>query len=487
MSSIYNDTEKGKNRFKFFYIVLIFCLAELAIVGTVGYSLIQMAVVPNKYLIIALVGLIVFNTLLLLSSKKIWTGIIMIIFTCVLSVGMLYVKDVLTTVDDTIKTVTENAEEQITEMAIVVLADSEIHQITDLSQFIISYVNDDDYEYAQKLMAEIDANTGGKVKYIELENTTSMVGALYAKTVDALIINKAYIEMIKDIEGYEDFSERTKIIYSSDIISYIDLVEVRQPKNEGTFIVYISGIDKFGAVQAKSRSDVNILAVVNTNTKHIQLINTPRDYYIIHSKSKGKEDKLTHAGLYGVKSSIRALENLYGIEIDYYVRMNFSGFESIIDALGGIDVYSEYDFTVEPIKHYVVGTNHLTGLEALAFARERKSFASGDIQRGKNQMAVIIATINKMTSTEMLYNYTSVLESISGSFQTNMQSEEIYALVRQQLEDGRGWTIDTYSVNGQGALRETYSMPGTELSVKLPDEASVNEAKNLITNILNEK
>lgn len=486
-----NEGEKKKFRFKFLYVVLFFCIAEVAVACVLGYNLIKL--MPTKYMVVIGGILLIFNILLLLSSKKKWIGIIMIILSCALTAGMVYCIDILKTVDRAISQIASNGgngdgenneqPQEITNMTILVLKDSTIHKISDLKEFIISYVNDDDYEYAKKLMGDIDTAIGGSVQYKEFSQTITMIDALYAKTVDALIINEAHIEVIAELEGYGDLLDKTKTIYSSEIISYIDVVENKEPDLE-RFIVYISGIDRFGHIGSRSRSDVNILAIVNTKTHHIQLINTPRDYYVLHAKSKGLEDKLTHAGLYGINASKKALEYLYDIHIDFYVKMNFSGFEGIIDALGGIDVYSEHDFTVEPIKHYTVGMNHLNGLEALAFARERKSFAAGDIQRGKNQMEVIKATINKMTSSEMLFNYASVMDKLSWCFQTNMESDHIYELVREQLADGRSWTFDSYTVTGKGEYKTTYSTPNSEAWVMIPDMRSVEKAKELIKEAL---
>ncbi len=482
------EGNKKKSKFKFLYVVIAFCLIEVVIAGITCLNLVKL--LPVKYMAILVAGLIVFNLLLLLSSKKIWTGIIMIILACGLSAGMLYGIDVLNKVDEAITEIAQDEEdekqEEITKMTILVLKDSDIHEVSDLKEFIISYVKDDDYEHVKKLMNDIDKSVGGSVQYKEFEKTTDMVDALYAKTVDALIINEAHIDIVMDFEGYETFPEDIKEVYSSQIVSYIEVVEKKET-NLDCFVVYISGIDKFGYIGSKSRSDVNILAVVNTKTHHIQLINTPRDYYIKHPNSKGKEDKLTHAGLYGINASKKALEDLYGIEIDFYVKMNFSGFEAIIDSLGGIDVYSEYDFTVEPIKHYTVGMNHLTGLEALAFARERYSFAAGDIQRGKNQMEVIKATVNKMASSAILFRYEEVLDSLSWCFQTDMSKDDIYSLVRGQLADLSGWTFDNYTVGGTGAFRTTYSTPHSEAWVMLPDEKDVEYVKTLINDALGKK
>ena len=172
-----------------------------------------------------------------------------------------------------------------------------------------------------------------------------------------------------------------------------------------------------------------------------------------------------------------ALEQLYGIDIDYYLRLNFTGFMDIIDALGGIDVYSEYKFTVKPIKTYEVGMNHLSGIEALAFARERYSFEDGDFQRAKNQMEVIRALVQKAASSSLLTNYSSVMKAVSGSFETSMPQDQIAALVKMQLSDMSQWNIKSYTTGGAGRNAETFSMPGQQLYVIDLDAAAVEEAK----------
>ena len=180
------------------------------------------------------------------------------------------------------------------------------------------------------------------------------------------------------------------------------------------FVVYLSGVDTRGELTENARSDVNILAVVNPVTKRVALVNTPRDYYVDLAGTDSK-DKLTHAGLYGVETSMETLGNLYGIEVDHYVRINFAGFMDIVDALGGVDVYSDYTFTSVGSPGYydptdfVEGWNHLDGPAALAFARERHAFATGDIQRGINQMKVINAMLEKIKSPALLTSYSRLL------------------------------------------------------------------------------
>ena len=256
------------------------------------------------------------------------------------------------------------------------------------------------------------------------------------------------------------------------------------------FVIYLSGVDTRGELTEKARSDVNILAAVNPVTKRVVLINTPRDYYVDLAGTSDK-DKLTHAGLYGVETSMETLGNLYGVNVDHYIRINFAGFISIIDALGGVDVYSDQAFTSVGSPGYydptafVEGWNHLDGKAALAFARERHAFASGDIQRGINQMKVIDAMLNKIKSPALLMGFSKIMDAASDCFVTDFSQDQISALVRMQLSDFANWDIQSYTVTGSsGTSTQCYSAKGQKLYVMKPDEASVSKAKEMIATVL---
>ena len=256
------------------------------------------------------------------------------------------------------------------------------------------------------------------------------------------------------------------------------------------FVVYLSGVDNRGELTENARSDVNILAVVNPVTKQAALINTPRDYYVDLAGTESK-DKLTHAGLYGVETSMAPLGNLYGVDVDHYIRINFAGFISIIDAIGGVDVYSDQAFTSVGSPGYydpttfAEGWNHLDGKSALAFARERHAFKTGDIQRGINQMKVIDAMANKLKSPTLLMSFSKLMDAAADCFVTSFSQEQISALVRMQLGDLASWDIQSYTVTGSGAKSsKCYSAKGQSLYVMKPDENSVNEAKALIAAVL---
>ena len=256
------------------------------------------------------------------------------------------------------------------------------------------------------------------------------------------------------------------------------------------FVVYLSGVDTRGDLTEKARSDVNIIAAVNPKTKQVVLINTPRDYYVDLAGTNSK-DKLTHAGLYGVQTSMDTLGNLYGVDVEHYIRINFTGFINIIDALGGVDVYSDQAFTSVGSPGYydpttfAEGWNHLDGKAALAFARERHAFKTGDVQRGINQMKVIDAMLNKIKSPALLVGFSKIMDAAADCFVTSLSQNQISALVRMQLSDFAEWNIESYTVTGSsGSSTKCYSAKGQKLYVMKPDESSVAKAKEMIAAVL---
>ena len=249
--------------------------------------------------------------------------------------------------------------------------------------------------------------------------------------------------------------------------------------------VLISGSDtRDNAIDQRGRSDVNIIARVNLVTHKVLLVSTPRDYFVPLALDRNPEDKLTHAGIYGMGVLMGTLENLYNIEIDYYFRVNFTGFIDIIDALGGIEVYSAYTFDTKQAKGYSFqeGMNTMDGAAAKAFVQERYSFPDGDRQRGRNQLAVVEAVIRKALSPSILSGYLDILESVESCIDTSVPYDLVADLVRWQLSENPQWEIESYSVNGSDAHSTTYSM-NQSLYVMIPDESTVQEAQDKLASV----
>lgn len=247
------------------------------------------------------------------------------------------------------------------------------------------------------------------------------------------------------------------------------------------FTVYISGLDtRGGGLASRGNSDVNILAVVNMNTHQILLISTPRDFYVSFPVMGGAQDKLTHAGYYSVQASMDALRGLYGVSCQYYARIGFDGTVRLVDALGGVDVYSSYAFEAGSY-HINAGTNHLNGAQALAFVRQRYNMPGGDRARGTNQMAMIKAIFQKMTSSSALSNLSEVLDAVGALVQTTMPYDTMAAIIRSIL-NGDNWNMASYSVNGSNGYNYCPSI-GTEAFVMYPDYSTVSYAQSLIRQV----
>jgi LCP family protein required for cell wall assembly len=319
-----------------------------------------------------------------------------------------------------------------------------------------------------------------KVIYKDYDEIASLTVALDTKSIDMATIKSNYLQLLS--ENYETFYQSIEVINTFKVKTKATVSTVKTDVTK-PFILYISGIDTYGDIATVSRSDVNIMVVVNPQTHKILLVNTPRDYYVQLHGITGIRDKLTHAGIYGIDMSVKTMEDLYGTPINYYLRVNFSSLTNIINVLNGVNVYSNYDFTVDNYSFHQ-GYNQLNGDQALTFARERHSFEGGDRTRGEDQQLVIEAIINKMNNPSILVNYQQILASLQGTLQTNMKPDDMTGLIKGQLNNMRKWNVKSISVDGTSSRNYTYSMGNMSLYVIVPDMATVNIAKQQIQQYL---
>ena len=480
------NTKKNTNTIT--TVVALIAMAHFIIATVLFIQLLLMDILPDKYLIAYGVAAVLFFFATMFSTLKPKLAIVMAVLSVIIGAILIYGILFFHKLDSTVEETSDTSQESYILMDVLVLEDDAATSLSDIANYSVGYLEAD--QASEYVVDQIKTTLKTSPNFDTTETITNLASTLLDGTDGAIIMEDTYLDVISELDGYEDFADDVRIletfqIAESELESYeAENVDQAISSGEGTFVVYLSGIDTYGSVSTKSRSDVNILAIVNQNTGKIQLINTPRDAYVLLPMGSSSYDKLTHAGIYGIDVSMATLENLYGVDIDYYVRVNFTGFEDIIDALGGIDVDSEYSFTSKDGYSYASGTNHLYGAQALSFARERKAFSSGDLQRGKNQMAVIVGIIEKLQSAEMLTNYSSIMSSVSDCFQTNMSSDEIYDIVKQQLDDGTVWEISTYTTTGTGTKAYTYSVPNKRAYVLELDDASVEEAVELIKSCL---
>ena len=449
-------------------------------------------VLPKIYFILLgtiLLLLIIIVHFLLYSGKKLLH--VKRILGCMLAISCIVICFVgtegIVKAKNTLDDITGNVKTTDTVSAYV-MVDDPAQTLMDAKDYVFAVTEKYDYEHTQKAIQKINEAVGTQIRTQVYDNILDMVQALYEGSADAMLMNTAYVDVVQGQEGYETFSSRTRTLYDHEEETVVteDSQTAEKSITNDPFVIYISGSDTRNLKLTTSRSDVNILAVVNPSTKQVLLINTPRDYYVDTAASPGAKDKLTHCGIYGIDCSMATLGNLYDEHVDYYVQINFNGFKTLVDAVGGITVESEKAFRTSEGGFYINrGTNQLNGTVALSYVRERKSFADGDNSRGRHQMQAIEALIKKISSgTTVLSNYSAIMDSMSGMFMTNMSSEDISALVKMQLSDLASWNVKSYAVTGKGGSSTTYSMPTKRSYVMYPDEVEVKYAEQLVNKVV---
>ena len=365
--------------------------------------------------------------------------------------------------------------------SVLVKADSDFKAIDDLKDKTIGFIGTDKYAEQSKLKLKDAINFEAK----DAPELGSLVANFEAHDTAAMALAQTYIDLFK--ENNEEYFKELKVIYTYEI-QVKDEAEEEQSVNTQVdpFIVYISGSDSRNGISATARSDVNIIAAINPKTAKILLVSIPRDYYVQLHGTTGTKDKLTHAGIYGVDMSKNTIEDLLGINVNYTLKVSFDTVINIVDAIDGIDIYSDQAFTAWTDRScsFVEGTQHVDAKCALAFARERYSYASGDRHRGENQEAVIKAIFDKVMSPKYLVNYTDLLKAIDGSFEISMSYDEITGFAKKQLSEMKSWTIENQNLDGTGAMLPTYSMGAQHLYVMIPNETTISDAKAKITEVM---
>ena len=368
-------------------------------------------------------------------------------------------------------------------MSIAVLADSPIENISQVTSVMGPTGTDKDN--IQQLLNDLKVSQNKELTVEESSSYLAAYKSLLAGDTKAILLNSVFENIIES--EYPDYASKIKKIYTKELTKK---VETPKDVKGDSFNVYISGIDTYGPISSVSRSDVNIIMTVNRETKKILLTTTPRDSYVpIADGGNNQKDKLTHAGIYGVDASIHTLENLYGIDLNYYARLNFTSFLKLIDLLGGVDVYNDQEFTSRHGKfHFPVGNVHLDSEQALGFVRERYSLADGDRDRGRNQQKVIVAILQKLTSTEALRNYDSIIKGLQDSIQTNMPLETMMNLINTQLESGGTYKINSQDLKGTGRMDlPSYAMPDSNLYMMEISDSSLESVKAAINDVMEGK
>ena len=475
---------KKKNKKVLNIVSIIIGIISLILMLVFSYAIYKLNMIPGKFLIPAYILIFIIYTGLLLtvflpkvkSKIKVISIVVLVLFGVIFGFADKYIFTTLNFMDILDRDILQKERYDV-----YVLENSSYNKLEDLKGKKVGL-----YQSSNSEKAGSELKNKVKFEIIEYTDVEKMFESLNNDEINAIIISSS-VKNLLDTE-LNDINVKIKSIYNFKIsIEKNDIVKVVNVTNT-PFNVYIAGGDGYGSIDYTFNTDVNMVATINPTTRKILLTSIPRDYYVnLVGQGPNAYDKLTHAGYYGIEESVKTVENLLDIDINYYVKINFSTIEGIVDAIGGVDVYSDFDFYEKAFGkyHFTVGYNHLDGKQALAFARERKSFATGDVQRVKNQQKVVEAIINKVTSsTALISSYDRILDTVSENLDTNMPSKDISRLVKMQLNDMRGWTIESQNAVGTSQMGPTYTFPTLNLYTMLPDEDSVNSLKAKIKEYL---
>lgn len=370
---------------------------------------------------------------------------------------------------------------EMKEYSVIVANKSNYQGVNDLNQKNIGFLETDPKAgNAEQKLKEIVAFEASS--YADMD---TLLGALSSTLSDAVVLESSRTDVLKESE--KNPLADTRVIYTFEIeLESADVEIMKKAVTEEPFIVYISGSDSRHGVQATARSDVNIVAVVNPKEAKILLVSIPRDTYVQLHGTVGLKDKLTHAGVYGIEMSKTTIEDFLNVDINYTIKVSFDTVVKVVDQLDGIDINSDLAMELKAengkVCKYVVGKQHLDGDCALRFARERKSYETGDRHRGENQQQVITSIIDKMSSSrDYILKLPTILNIAADSFETSLSREEITDFIRLQLQKQPKWQVKSIAVDGTGTMLPTYSMGANlPLYVMIPNEATVVEARNQI-------
>jgi LCP family protein required for cell wall assembly len=484
-----NKNHKKKNIVVLFGKILYLIL--VALISILLFKIIKLDVLPTIYLILIVVVLLIvlFGIGFILFKKKLNVifKIINSFIVLILMIITLFALSYLTKTVDFLNSI-KNKLYQTEEYYVLVPKDSKYDSLEDFEDKTIgTYKDEINGNYNNSL---VDLLNGMNILFNEYDNYMDAANALMDGTEEAIFISAAYKSIVED--EIENFYDNTKIIYKVQVKIKSASIEKEVNVSKEPFTIFISGIDSYGDISTQARSDVNMLVTINPETYDVLLTSIPRDYYVQLHNTTGYKDKLTHAGIYddGISKTVQTVEDLLDVDINYYVRVNFTTVVKLVNAIGGVDINSPAAFTSYAFKTctFVKGMNYnVNGKCTLGFVRERKSFTEGDRQRVKNQQEVIKSIISKaMNSKTIVSKYTKILESFGGSIETNMSTDKIYELVKLQLGDMPSWNIVSQSLDGYDSMEYTYSMGSSQkLSVMIPDEKTITTAKAAIKKILN--
>ncbi|MEG0709098.1 MAG: LCP family protein, partial [Longicatena sp.] len=379
-----------------------------------------------------------------------------------------------------------NDNTQTTVISVIVMKDNKAKNISDLKNGSVGLMKTGDSDSLNKAVTEIKKDTDNTINVTEYKSYETIANELYDGKINAIILDEGTRGLFED--NHSKFNTETRVIKTYKYSKKVNDISKNVKVTDESFNMYITGIDVYGGITTVSRSDVNMIATINPKTHQILLTSIPRDYYVPQPCQGNQKDKLTHTGIFGVGCTVSSVENYFGIDLNYYARVNFSSVVSIVDAIGGIEVDNPISFTdIDGIYSFPASSAGnllpLKGEQALSFSRERQNLAGGDRDRGKNQMRVITGIVNKIISPSIITNYASIMDAVGGSFQTNMSNGEMTSLIKMQVNDMSGWDIEQIAVNGTGTDNTWSPANGFNSYVMIPDDQTVKKAVELINKV----
>ena len=453
----------------------------------------KLDVLPNRYfyLIVCVLSVLELIFLFFAFNKRTKAWLLVVLSIGVEGYGVYKLNETYHFIDIGLR-----VEETVDYYYVVANKDSSYTKLSDIENKVLYYYNDE--EDIDKLKQSVNK----KVNVImdQVDNYSELIGMIDKDKEKVILISESSYETIADNEqesntNKETTTEKYKVIDKIELVKKIDAQNTRDDITSKPFIIYLSGIDtRSGKMPSKSLSDVNMFVVVNPKTRKILMVGVPRDYYVqLHGK-EGLKDKLTHAGMNGgVKLSKATMEDLLGVEADFYVRVNFNAVIKLVDAVfpNGITINNDqkYGFScwTDRSCYFKPGNNTVKGKCALAFARERYAYAEGDRHRGENQQQVIKLLVDKLSSTKsLLTNYEKIMKALEGTFDTSLSTNNITSFIQFQLDDMRGWEFETQNLDGSNSMAKTYSFPKQDLYVMVPNQKTVTAAKEKIQEYLND-
>ena len=390
------------------------------------------------------------------------------------------------------------SDEMTNNVSVIVMKSSNYNSLKDLSGKKIGTTSELDAKSTEKCLTDIKKSIDFDQE--DYPNYNQEMTDLYDGRIDGVILDESSRGIV--YEQFLNISQVTKVVHTTSYKAPREhaIVDSKHPVDvtKDPFTIYFSGNDSFGDIQETGRTDSNMLVTVNPKTHRILMTSIPRDYYVPVACAEdaadgcldGQKDKLTHTGLYGVQTTINTIEDFMDVDINYYVRVNFSSLTNIVDAIGGVDVTVgkglavDQFYTDDTIGGVVEGENHLDGQKALAYARERYAYEDGDLQRVKNQQQVLKAIIKKVKSPSMLLKYASLIDAIGSAIETNMPSSSITNFVKFQLASNSSWKFESYPMVGDTGMEFSPSL-GDIASVTYQDRGSIETAHDKIEAILN--